>query len=200
MIEIKLNRIISQDDDIGKEAIQIYETAFPIEEKRPIEKHIMLMRENPLFRFYAAMKDKEVIGMMVLWKLDGFTYIDYLAVSQDYRNKGYGKLIIKQLQQCCHSLIVLEVEMPDNDLARRRIRFYTQLGFNLLDFPYFMPKYNNPKEPFQMRLMSFPNIIDDNMCEYVIRQIHSNAYKLFVNHTKYCTFAPNLIKKFTVVR
>jgi ribosomal protein S18 acetylase RimI-like enzyme len=177
MSEIKLNRITNQDDNTGKAAMLIYENAFPIEEKRPIERHIKLMKENPLFRFYAAMKGEKVIGMIVLWELNDFTYLDYLAVSQDYRNKGYGKLMIRQLQQLYDSLIVLEVEMPDNDLAKRRIKFYTQLGFNLLDFPYFMPKYNNPKEPFPMLLMSFPNIINNSMCEYVMSQIHLNAYK-----------------------
>ncbi|MDR2409999.1 MAG: GNAT family N-acetyltransferase [Bacteroidales bacterium] len=179
MIEIKLNRITNQDDNTAKAAILIYENAFPIEEKRPIEKHIKLMKENLLFRFYAAMKGEKIIGMIVLWELNDFTYLDYLAVSQDYRNRGYGKLIVKQLQQLYNGLIVLEVEMPDNNnLARRRIKFYTQLGFNLLDFPYFMPKYNNPKEPFPMLLMSFPNTIDNSMCEYVMSQIHSNAYEL----------------------
>jgi ribosomal protein S18 acetylase RimI-like enzyme len=178
MIEIKLNRIIEQDDNAGKEAMQIYESAFPIEEKRPLEKHIKLMRENPLFRFYAAMNAEKVIGMSVLWELGDFAYIDYLAVAQDDRNKGYGKLIVKQLQHLYNGLMVLEVEMPDKDLAKRRIKFYTQLGFNLLDFPYFMPKYNNPKEVFPMLLMSFPNTIDKNMFEYVMRQIHLNAYQI----------------------
>ncbi|MDR1180416.1 MAG: GNAT family N-acetyltransferase [Bacteroidales bacterium] len=176
MSKIELIRITNPNNKTGKEALQIYEEAFPVEEKRPIEKHIKLMQENSLFRFYAAMKGQKVIGMLVVWELSDFIYIDYLATSPNHRNKGYGKMIMEQLQQSSAGLMVLEVEMPDCDLAKRRIEFYTRLGFNLLDFPYFMPKYNNPNEPYPMLLMSFPNKIDNDMCKHVMTQIHLNAY------------------------
>jgi ribosomal protein S18 acetylase RimI-like enzyme len=182
MNEIKLNQITTSNSKTAKEALRIYENSFPTEEKRSIEKHIKLMKDNPFFRFHAAMKKEQVIGMVVLWELSDFTHIDYLATAPDYRNKGYGKMIIKQIQQLYKGLIVLEVEMPDNDLAKRRINFYTRLGFHLLDFPYFMPKYNHPTEPLSMLLMSFPNIIDNYMCKEVMNQIHSNVYGLKIEN------------------
>ncbi len=178
MDEIKIVRIVNTNDKVWEEAIQIYEEAFPVVEKRPIEQHIQLMEENLSFQFYAAMDNERVVGIVVLWKLSGFIYLDYLATSSDSRNKGYGKIIMRQLQDTFGEPIVLEVEIPDNELSERRVGFYTRLGFNLLDFPYFMPKYNNPKEQFPMLLMSFPDMIDQNTCRYVMNQIHTNAYNI----------------------
>ncbi len=177
MNKIELIRITDTCEETWKKAIAIYETSFPPEEKRPYKEHVRLMKENNSYHFYAAMQEQTITGIVILWELKGFIFLDYLATSSHIRNKGYGKQTVEQLKELFDNTIILEVELPDNDLAKRRIGFYTRSGFNLLDFPYYMPKYNNPKERLPMCLMSFPDITDQTICKDIIHEIHANVYK-----------------------
>ena len=53
-----------------------------------------------------------------------------------------------------HQPLVLEVEMPDNELAQRRIGFYQRQGFQLWDeCPYEQPPYHPEDESLPMYLM-----------------------------------------------
>lgn len=175
MNEIQLIRITDPFGETWAKAMEIYENSFPPEEKRPYEQHMQLMKKNNSYHFYAAMEEQTVIGIIILWKLQRFIYLDYLATLSNARNKGYGKRIVEQLKELFNDTIILEVELPDNDLAKRRIGFYTRLGFYLLDFPYYMPQYNNPKEKFPMLLMS-SHAIDQSACVDIMHEIHTNAY------------------------
>jgi ribosomal protein S18 acetylase RimI-like enzyme len=178
MSEIQLIRITDPYGKTWEKAMEIYESSFPVEEKRPYEKHLQLVRGNDSYHFYAATEGEMLIGIVILWKLEGFIYLDYLATLSNARNKGYGKRIVEQVKEIFNEPIILEVELPDNDLSQRRIGFYTRLGFHLLNFHYFMPKYNNPKEKFPMLLMSFPYAIEQVDYEHVIMEIHTNAYNV----------------------
>lgn len=175
MNEIQLIRITKPYGETWGKAMEIYDTSFPPEEKRPHKQHIQLMKKNNLYHFYTAMEEQTVIGIIILWKLQKFIFLDYLATLPNVRNKGYGKRIVEQLKKLVDNTIILEVELPDNDLTKRRIDFYTRLGFNLLDFPYYMPQYNNPKEKFAMLLMS-SETIDQSVCKDIMHEIHTNAY------------------------
>ena len=176
MNKIQLIRITDTCADTWDKAMEIYDVSFPPEEKRPYQQHVKLMQENDAYHFYAAMDGQILIGIVIMWKMQGFIYLDYLATLPGSRNKGYGKMIVEQLKQGCNESIIIEVELPEDDLSNRRIGFYTRLGFHLLDFPYYMPKYDNPKEKFPMLLMSFPDIIDGATCRHVMSEIHTKAY------------------------
>ena len=58
-----------------------------------------------------------------------------------------------------HRPLVLEVEVPDNELAQRRIGFYRRLGFVLWDeCSYLQPPYHPDDEPLPMFLMAHGNL------------------------------------------
>lgn len=82
--------------------------------------------EGELLQAYALMyRPKE--GRIVL--------LDYLAVEPDFRNKGIGSLLLRQLRdyyQQTADVLMIECERPkaapDELEARKRIRFYTRSG------------------------------------------------------------------------
>ena len=49
---------------------------------------------------------------------------------------------------------VLEVELPETDLARRRIGFYRRHGFAWNDYPYMQPALRPTESPIPLRLMT----------------------------------------------
>ena len=52
-----------------------------------------------------------------------FVYVEYLAVDPDIRGGGIGARILSQLRDGVRKPVVLEVEPPFNELAKRRIQF-----------------------------------------------------------------------------
>ena len=51
------------------------------------------------------------------------------AVDPAQRNGGHGKNVLNHLCQLLQHPIVLEVEMPEEEMAQRRINFYKRQGF-----------------------------------------------------------------------
>lgn len=71
------------------------------------------------------------VGFITYWDFNDFYYVEHFAIDPTLRNGGYGK---KTLDYLCKELdrpIVLEVEMPVEEMAKRRINFYQRQGFVL---------------------------------------------------------------------
>ena len=72
-------------------------SAFPQEERRENEFQRKNTDNNPKFECL-CITDQEtdsVIGLITVWSLNGFRYIEHLATSPHIRNKGYGLKIMK---------------------------------------------------------------------------------------------------------
>ncbi|MMZ64037.1 hypothetical protein D1872_263320 [compost metagenome] len=53
--------------------------------------------------------------------------------------------------------IILEVEPPEEEMARRRIGFYERLGFCLNAFDYVQPPLRQNAEELKLLIMSYPS-------------------------------------------
>ena len=93
------------------------------------------------------------VGLVTLWKLDGFSYVEHLATSPSVRNKGYGRKIMELLQQQFPGVVILEVEKPLDEWSRRRIGFYQRCGFSLCEKEYVQPSYRKGGETLPLYLM-----------------------------------------------
>jgi hypothetical protein len=72
--------------------------------------------------------------------------------------------------------IVLEVELPETDIARRRIAFYERNGFRLwTSRNYQQPPYRQGDAPIAMRLMAWGNLPESRF-EEVVRRIYREVY------------------------
>lgn len=52
--------------------------------------------------------------------------------------------------------MILEIDPPETDIARRRRHFYERAGFVANPQPYVHPSYGDPQAPHRLVLMSFP--------------------------------------------
>ena len=71
------------------------------------------------------------VGFITYWDFDSFYYVEHFATNPALRNGGYGKRTLEYLCNYLKHPIVLEVERPVEEMAKRRISFYQRQGFTL---------------------------------------------------------------------
>ena len=167
--------ILDIDSEEFRCAWDLYESAFPADERRSLDSQVVLFN-NKLYNFTVAIKSGLIVGFLATWRLNGFVFIEHFAVLEKLRNQGIGTKILKRyISQI--DRVVLEVEKPENSLAKRRIGFYKRLGFCLNYFDgYVQPPYEAGKESVPMFLMTFPEEINGFDFQKIKSQIHRMVY------------------------
>ena len=113
---------------------------------------------------------------MAYWKLDNCTFFEHLAVSKNFRGNGIGKQIILKNTENVKKPIFFEVELPNTEIAKRRIDFYKRLGFKLNNFYYEQPALRKNEKPQQMLIMSYPKQINEHDFAGYKKEIYDNVY------------------------
>ncbi|MEG1886523.1 MAG: GNAT family N-acetyltransferase, partial [Oscillospiraceae bacterium] len=103
--------------------------------------------------------------------------IEHLATLPKTRGRGHGKQLVEDFLKLSSKPVVLEVELPENDIARRRIGFYERLGFKFNNHEYFQPPFHSDCEPLPLRIMSYPNEISKSQQDEYFQIIKSTVYK-----------------------
>lgn len=133
--------------DSGYEAWEkIFLTSFPENERRPFASMHHLMLHDPRVHMESIVMRQDnalqkCIGLLVWWDLESFVYVEYLAIDPAYRGRKIGREVMTGLLTAQRRPVVLEVELPIDDLTRRRVSFYQRLGFNLCPDAYEQPSY-----------------------------------------------------------
>ncbi len=78
-------------------------------------------------------------AFLALWELGDMAYIEHFAVDPDCRNGGLGGKILQKVIEDTDMRICLEVELPETEMAARRIGFYERNGFYYNDYFYMQP-------------------------------------------------------------
>lgn len=152
-------------------------SSFPVDERRDLPGQRRNTDSNTDFTLLLAEDDGTPVGFFTIWNFSSFSYGEHFATSPDFRNKGYGRKILQLiLDRLCHPL-VLEVELPGNDLARRRIDFYRRNGFVLADrHPYTQPPYRDGGTPLPMHLMVYNPKKTDIDLNKITATLHTRVY------------------------
>lgn len=133
---------------------QLMLDSFPLTERRTEKDQREVTDNEPHFKCMLITDGTLEIGLITLWQFPDFTYVEHLATSPSVRNQGYGKQIMLKLTELVPGLVLLEVELPENELSRRRIGFYERCGFTLHPYEYLQPPYHAGGEPFPLRIMT----------------------------------------------
>ena len=174
---IRLQRITTADEALYSFMERLMVQSFPPEEYRALEQLRLYTDTKPDFHNNIILDDETPVGLFTYWDFGTFCYGEHFAIDPDKRNGGYGKQALEQL--CRHVAprpLVLEVEIPDNEMAQRRIGFYQRQGFALWDKPYQQPPYKPGDGYLPMRLMAFGNIDADQAYQMVKERIYREVY------------------------
>lgn len=146
--------IHSVEDSLWPFMMSCLEEAFPLNERRSDQQMVLLLNE-PSFSPYVLMVDNSAVGILNVWHLELFDYIEHFAMIPSMRGKGVGSFMLRQFLQQVDSRVVIEVEKPTSEQNKRRISFYEQHGFSLCPVDYVQPPYDQKKEAVPLLLMMF---------------------------------------------
>lgn len=171
---------ISINDKSDLEFIQkIYIESFPPIERRPISEFLQLINDEEQFTVLLITEDNKRIGFFTTWTFDKFTYAEHFAISSEFRNGGYGKLTLETFFITLEKPLVIEVELPTDDMAKRRINFYKRMGFkDWENIIYEQPPYEKKYSPLPMMLMTYGNIDLETDISYIKDKIYTKVYNV----------------------
>ena len=157
---------------------RLLKESFPSEEYRALEQLREYTDRKKEFYNNVIFDGERRIGFITYWDFGHFYYAEHFATDPTVRNGGYGKRILEALCRHLSRPIVLEVECPDNEIARRRIGFYQRQGFQLWEKEYRQPPYKEGDSFLPMYLMAYGDLDAERDFEEVRRTLHSKVYGL----------------------
>lgn len=168
-----LQRITEESFD---EIFPLLETAFPVTELRTKENQRALL-QRPCYRLYGVNMQQVYTAVIAVWEIEDFLYIEHFAVGEKWRNHGFGGKLLDAFLTEYHRPAVLEVEVPEDALTRRRIAFYQRHGFCYNAYPYLQPPMRKGQGMLPLRLMTRPGTIDEATYERYREQIYKIVYQ-----------------------
>lgn len=173
---MKLIRLKNTSDTYFDKAWELYEEAFPLEERRLLDAQARVMK-NSNYRFDIMIHENQLIGFLLWWDFKSIRYIDHFATATSQRNKGFGTLIFEKFMNSSDKPILLEVELPNSTMSQRRIKFYERLGLKLNEHYYELPAFHEGDSPLQLLLMSYPILLSSKDVEDFVKTYHPIAFK-----------------------
>lgn len=157
---------------------KLFEFSFPPEERRSLEVQRHVTDEKELFTTFALYDADRFAGLLTCWQGPGFVYVEHFATSPEVRGRGIGSEVLHRLSALSSDPVVLEVELPRDELSRRRIGFYERNGFRLWsDSFYVQPPYQAGCAPLPLHLMVRGEGLDEQRdFERIRRWLYAEVY------------------------
>lgn len=153
------------------EIYRIMQASFSDDEYRPYDEQLALF-EEPEYRIYYM-----PAGFLAVWEFESFIYIEHFAVDPALRNSGTGSAMLQELIKQYQKPICLEVELPEDELTRRRIGFYERNGFVFNEYPYIQPPISKGKSPVPLRIMTYRSEITREEFQKMKEILYRRVYK-----------------------
>lgn len=172
------------------EIYRIMQASFSDDEYRPYDEQLALFEEPEYWIYYMPAIGMErggnhstgnstmhAAGFLAVWEFESFTYIEHFAVDPVLRNSGTGSAMLQELVRKYQKQICLEVELPEDELTRRRIGFYERNGFVFNEYPYIQPPISKGKSPVPLRIMTYGSAITRETFEEMKEVLYRRVYK-----------------------
>lgn len=166
-----------KNDEFDK-VFEVLKESFPTDEYRTYEEQKKLL-DNPLYTIYVLphCEDNDIMAFIAVWQFRDFAYVEHFAVSSRYRNQNLGSKIIKRIVEMLSCPMCLEVELPDTEIAKRRIGFYKRNGFFFNDYTYVQPPFSKDKNPISLAIMTSGRSIGEEEFEKIKTVLYREVYK-----------------------
>lgn len=151
-------------------------SAFPVCESRTDLHQRQVTDSVAAFSCYAIIDEQTFVGFVTTWNFGSFVYVEHFAIAQEFRGRHLGSQVMEQVLQCGKP-VVLEVELPTNAIAVRRVEFYGRLGFVAWkSSAYSQPSYRPKGEPVPMLIMAHGKIAESENFEQVRWTLYREVY------------------------
>lgn len=153
----------------------IMQNSFPKTECRTFDEQEKLL-SNENYKITYLKEDNKITCFIAYWEFDSFIFIEHFAVAPEKRNCGIGSDFLKTFLSLCYKKVVLEVELPLDDIARRRIDFYQKIGFIKNNYPYIQPSMRKDALPVPLEIMSYNSALEKNEFHYIKDTLYTSVY------------------------
>lgn len=161
------------------QVFSIMERSFPTDEYRTYEEQKRLLSESA-YHIYVAddpSEQKQIAAFLAIWQFDDFVFVEHFATDPSVRGQGIGTAILREAARTFSKQICLEVELPETELAKKRIAFYERNGFCLHAYPYVQPAMSRGKQPLPLQIMTFGGAFSRDRFEIVRNKLYQSVYK-----------------------
>lgn len=162
-------------DDFDQ-VFHIMEQSFPRDEYRPYEEQKALL-DNPRY-YICTLRQEKITAFAAIWEFENFIFLEHLATNPEFRNKGLGSKILQELTRNYNKMICLEVELPDEEIKERRIRFYERNGFCFNPYEYMQPAISKGRQPVPLRIMTSGRSVTEEEFEIIRDLLYRDVYKV----------------------
>ena len=159
------------------EIFKIMEDSFPLDEFRTKEEQLALF-ENTNYRVFGILENNKIVSIAAIWDFDDLLFIEHLATSPKYRNRGLGKAVLSEIIENTNKLVCLEVEPPIDELSHRRVGFYERCGMCFNSHPYIQPSISKGRSPIPLFIMTSHHSIDELEFNNIKKLLYKNVYKI----------------------
>lgn len=168
--------LISPTHKRWNDCLQLYLSSFPVDERLQ-ESELAMLSAKPGYSFFMLSECNDFVGFIEIWEMNGFLFLEHMAIMDVWRNQGKGSEAIRQVISKAHYPILLEAEKPVDHLSRRRIEFYKRLGFKPLHVNYVQPPYDPGKHSIPMLLLCNEQP-DSDLIDNFVSQIRQKIYNV----------------------
>lgn len=160
MHQLKIQQIKNPDDQFNAEFWSVYTSSFPLNERRISAQQSDIFNQPDYF-LYTYVSGHLFIGFISFWATKEFIFIEHLAIAPEFRNQGLGNTILKSFIESNPISVILEIDLPVDDISRSRLRFYESLNFKANEHNHYQPAYHAGDEPVAMKILSYPDMISE---------------------------------------
>ena len=158
MESFKIMQLKTHENFWFAEFWSIYAESFPLNERRDYEQQIEVLN-NPAYQLDIYFSEDKLSGFISFWNSKEFIFIEHLAITPAFQNKGLGSSLLKLFIESHLIPVILEIEPPIDNITNRRLRFYDSLGFVMNSHFHFQPPYHPDDKPLQLNILSYPDQI-----------------------------------------
>ena len=172
-IMVTLKRIFA-DEQMYTWAMELLRQSFPPEERRDDQLQRQVMQHAD-YRLCAILDDGTPRGVVGYWDTPDFLYFENFCVQSECRNKGVGSATLRLLTQSLRKPFILEIELPTDELTRRRKAFYQRNGMVENPFPHVQPHYRATDPDLPLMILTYGKPISQTQYDGFRKYLDENV-------------------------
>ena len=175
---MELHDITNTTHPMYPAARELYQISFPFHEQREAPSQAAIL-QSPDYHFGLLYDGEVFVGLALYWETEDFLYIEHLCIQPALRNRRYGQQALALLQEKGKP-VILEIDPPVEELAKRRKGFYERCGFAAVPFPHVHPPYHRESKGHDLVIMSAPRPVTraeyDRFAAYLRETVMDRAF------------------------
>lgn len=135
------------------EAWALYDYSFPQNEKRTLKEQ-KCIEKNINYKTLGYFDENKLVAILFYWVFDKYVFIEHFAIDINQRGKSYGSKILKDFLEK-NSKVVLEIELLNDEVSKKRLKFYEKLDFVVNEFKHYQVPFREEDESLELLFLSY---------------------------------------------